>query len=48
MANFIITYDLNGPHPSHREMDEFLETLAANRGRVAETVWWVDYGCAAS
>lgn len=43
MANFIITYDLNGPHPSHKEMDDFLGTLAANRGRVLETVWWVDY-----
>jgi hypothetical protein len=43
MANFIITYDLNGPNPSHKEMDQFLEKLAANRGRVLETVWWVDY-----
>ncbi len=43
MANFIITYDLNGPSPSHKEMDEFLSKLVANRGRVLETVWWVDY-----
>jgi hypothetical protein len=43
MANYIITYDLNGPRPSHQEMDKFLEALAANRGRVLETVWWVDY-----
>lgn len=43
MANFIITYDLNGPRPSHKEMDQFLEKLVAKRGRVAETVWWVDY-----
>jgi hypothetical protein len=43
MANFIVTYDLNGPRPSHKEMDEFLESLVANRGRVLETVWWVDY-----
>lgn len=43
MANFIVTYDLNGPRPSHKEMDDFLSKLAANRGRVLETVWWVDY-----
>lgn len=43
MANFIITYDLNGPLPSHKEMDEFLSRLTVNRGRVLETVWWVDY-----
>lgn len=43
MANFVITYDLNGPNPSHKEMDKFLEALTANRGRILETVWWVDY-----
>lgn len=43
MANFIITYDLNGPRPSHKEMDDVLSRLVANRGRVLETVWWVDY-----
>ena len=43
MANYIVTYDLNGPRPSHKEMDDHLKKLAANRGRVLETVWWVDY-----
>lgn len=43
MANFIITYDLNGPHPSHKEMDDHLRKLVANRGRILETVWWVEY-----
>lgn len=43
MANYLLSYDLNGPKPSHQEMDEFLEKLVANRGRVLETVWWVDY-----
>ena len=43
MANFIVTYDLNGHRPSHKEMDDHLSRLAANRGRVLETVWWVDY-----
>jgi hypothetical protein len=40
MANFIVTYDLNGPRPSHKEMDDHLRTLSAARGRVLETVWW--------
>ena len=43
MANFIVSYDLNGPHPSHKEMDDHLARVTANRGRVLETVWWVDY-----
>ncbi|MGR9311371.1 hypothetical protein ACU8MX_18315 [Rhizobium leguminosarum] len=43
MANYLFSYDLNGPKPSHHEMDQFLEKLAANRGRVLETVWWVDF-----
>ncbi len=43
MANYLLSYDLNGPKPSHQEMDEFLQKLVANRGRVLETVWWVDY-----
>lgn len=43
MANFIVTYDLNGSRPSHKEMDDLLENVAANRGRLLETVWWVDY-----
>ncbi|WP_339831191.1 hypothetical protein [uncultured Parvibaculum sp.] len=43
MANFIVTYDLNGPHPSHKEMDDHLQRLTARRGRVLESVWWVSY-----
>ncbi len=43
MANFIVTYDLNGPNPSHKQMDDHLAKLTAKRGRVLETVWWVDY-----
>lgn len=43
MANFIVTYDLNGPTPSHKQMDDHLAKLAAKRGRVLETVWWLDY-----
>ena len=43
MANFIVTYDLNGPRPSHKEMDKHLSALGAAflRARVLETVWYV-------
>lgn len=43
MANFIVTYDLNGSSPSHKQMDDHLSTLGSNRARVLESVWWVDY-----
>ena len=43
MANFIVTYDLNGPNPSHKQMDDHLARVGAKRARVLETVWWVDY-----
>lgn len=43
MTNFIVSYDLNGPHPSHKEMDEHLASLGVIRGRVLETVWYVAY-----
>ena len=41
MANFILTYDLNGSHPSHAEMDEHLEKIGAARARILESVWYV-------
>lgn len=43
MANYIVTYDLNGPTPSHKQMDDLLSRIGAKRARVLETVWWVDY-----
>jgi hypothetical protein len=43
MANFIVTYDLNGPFPSHKTMDDHLAKIAIKYGRVLETVWWVEY-----
>lgn len=43
MANFIVTYDLNGPNPSHKQVDDLLSRLGAKRARILETVWWVDY-----
>lgn len=43
MANFILTYDLNGPQPSHAQMDAHLGLLGTGfvRARVLETVWYV-------
>lgn len=43
MANYIVSYDLNGPVPSHKQMDDHLAKLGARRARVLETVWWLDY-----
>jgi len=43
MANFIVTYDLNGPKPSHKQVDDLLETVGAVRGRILETVWYVGW-----
>src|SRR5690242_9841203 len=43
MANFLVTYDLNGPRPSHKQMDDHLRALGPTfvRGRILETVWYV-------
>lgn len=43
MANFILTYDLNGPHPTHKQMDAHLLALGPRfvRGRILETVWYI-------
>lgn len=43
MANFIVSYDLNGSRPSHAEMDKHLEKIGAARGRILETVWYVGH-----
>lgn len=43
MANYILSYDLNGPNPSHKQVDDLLESLGATRGRVLETVWYVGW-----
>lgn len=43
MANYFVTYDLNGPRPSHPEMDKHLRMLSQNAVRVLETVWLVKY-----
>ncbi len=41
MANYFISYDLNGQTPTHREFDEHLEKLGKCVYRVLETVWYV-------
>lgn len=43
MASYLISYDLNGPAPSHKEMDDLIPRISAKAGRILETVWWVDY-----
>jgi hypothetical protein len=41
MANYVVSYDLNGPRPTHHEMDKHMESAGWARGRILETVWWV-------
>jgi len=43
MANFLVTYDLNGPTPSHKQMDIHLLALGPSflLGRILETVWYI-------
>ncbi len=43
MANYIISYDLNGAVPSHTQVDDLLEELGATRARILETVWYVGW-----
>ncbi len=43
MANYIVSYDLNGSTPTHKQMDDHLATLGVSRGRILETVWYVAY-----
>lgn len=41
MANYIISYDLNGPTPTHAEMDKHIAKLGGCAYRILETVWFV-------
>ena len=41
MANYFVTYDLNGQNPTHAKMDEHLKKLGNCVARVLETVWYV-------
>lgn len=41
MANYIVSYDLNGSRPAHKEMDDHMAKAGWARGRILETVWYV-------
>lgn len=41
MANYIVSYDLNGSVPTHKEMDKHMSAAGWSRGRILETVWYV-------
>ena len=41
MANYIVSYDLNGNTPTHAQMDKHMESAGWARGRILETVWYV-------
>lgn len=42
MANYIVSYDLNGSTPSHATMDKHIAKKTSwSHGRVLETVWYV-------
>lgn len=44
MANYFVSYDLNGPTPTHAQMDAHLTKIGPCVYRVLETVWYVKYG----
>lgn len=39
--NYIVSYDLNGPNPSHAAMDRHIQAGCVKYGRVLETVWYI-------
>jgi len=41
LANYIVSYDLNGPRPTHAELDAHIHKASGHYGRVLETVWYV-------
>lgn len=43
MANYFVSYDLNGLTPTHAQMDAHLKSLGPCVHRVLETVWYVKY-----
>ena len=43
MANFIVSYDLNGSYPTHQKMDNHIRSLTSNCARLLESVWWVEF-----
>ena len=42
MANYIVSYDLNGSTPTHSQMDKHIALKPGwSRGRILETVWYI-------
>lgn len=41
MANYIVSYDLNGAVPTHAQMDAHVKTSGWANGRILETVWYI-------
>jgi hypothetical protein len=41
MTNYILSYDLNGSVPTHRQMDERIRSTCFQYGRILETVWYI-------
>lgn len=39
--NYLVSYDLNGPFPTHAQIDKHIEAGSALYGRILETVWYV-------
>lgn len=44
MANYIVSYDLNRPRPTHAEMDKHMTSANWSCARILETVWHVGTG----
>lgn len=41
MPNYLFSYDLNGSHPTHAEMDQHIKDSGWSVGRILETVWYI-------
>lgn len=41
MANYFVSYDLNGAAPTHAAVDKHMNSSGWQVGRVLETVWYV-------
>ena len=41
MANYLLSYDLNGSDPTHEDMDDHLDDSGWETARILETVWYI-------
>jgi hypothetical protein len=41
MSNYIVSYELNGSTPTHKQMDQHMADAGWTRARILETVWYV-------